>query len=323
MTYKPTNKKERRKMIITIISVFAITAVIGLSVYGYITQTSAIEEKYNNKLEERDKQINSLRKKILVATRDIRAGELFSMNNAEYRDVYSDISTKEFLDASYMGKVARMDIPAGSCLMRNYVLLNDISGETREIEYSFIDITSNIQVNDFVDIRIRYWDGTDYVVLAKKQVKNLSDNKLVVDLWVQEEEIQLINSAVVDASLFMVTNRRDASGAVLYATKYIEPNLQKASVVNYVPSIQTIDLIQQNANIVSSASEYLSAELRKKKEAALALASGGTETLDEHGNIRIPDTVSDVLDQYLKPESYSALKDEPGEDIPLQDYYFE
>ena len=56
----------------------------------------------------------------------------------------------------------------------------------------------------------------------------------------------------------------------MYCTKYIEPTLQEASIVNYQPSLASQELIQSNPNIVEVAETALSKTLRKELENRLA-----------------------------------------------------
>ena len=110
----------------------------------------------------------------------------------------------------------------------------------REVECSFISISSNISTGDYVDIRIRYPDGSDYIVSAYKQVLGLDSDTKKVILGLNEEELLMLNSAAVDLASFI--------GSRVYMTKYTKAD-SIASKVNYLPASKITDLLVENPNI--------------------------------------------------------------------------
>ena len=97
------------------------------------------------------------------------------------------------------------------------------------------------------------------MILSKKTVFGLDDEGIL--LRVGEEELLLMDSAIVDASLF--------PGAYLYSTAYVEVLMQEAAVVNYTPAAAVIELIENDPNVVKAAAEYLSLTLRNDIEGRL------------------------------------------------------
>jgi hypothetical protein len=139
---------------------------------------------------------------------------------------------------------------------------NHISSELRELEYDVINISSNIADSDTVDIRISYPNGESYIVLSKKVIKGYTPEKVTCYLWLTEEEHLRMSAAIVDASLY--------SGAKLYVSKYIEPSIQEASIINFVPSLSVISLLESDPNIIEKSSQELSKNVRKALENRLA-----------------------------------------------------
>jgi len=70
-----------------------------------------------------------------------------------------------------------------------------------------------------------------------------------------------MSGAIVDAYIF--------TGTKLYTTKYIEPNLQEASIITYQPSVSSLILMEQDENIVDRASKELNKQLREELEKRL------------------------------------------------------
>ncbi|MEG1741668.1 MAG: hypothetical protein RR237_02195, partial [Acetivibrio sp.] len=124
---------------------------------------------------------------------------------------------------------------------------------------------------DVVDIRILYPNGENYIVLSKKILKELNQERTICYLWMEEQETLFISSAMVDAYM--------TPGAILYTTKYVESEIQKPSIVTYIPSHQVMDLIQKNPNIVESAKLGLEKQVREKLELRLEefIKEGGKE----------------------------------------------
>ena len=71
-----------------------------------------------------------------------------------------------------------------------------------------------------------------------------------------------MSAAIVDAALY--------NGTQLVTTKYIEPNIQDASVITYTPSLQVLGMIEKDPNIVKRSSQELNKRLRKSLENRLA-----------------------------------------------------
>lgn len=159
----------------------------------------------------------------------------------------------------------RIGCKSGTMITKGMIASSEETDDVRRVEYSSVRITGPVQSFSKVDVRLLYPDGTDYIVLAGKDIYGISEDRQSIELLVNEEELLLMDSAAVDAFLY---------GAGLYTTVYIEPELQRAAVVDYIPSQQTMELIRNDPNIASVANEYLSSALRGELEERL---SGGDE----------------------------------------------
>lgn len=236
----------------------ALIIVIAIAVGGlfFVRKNRLIESRYENTIMELQSRISAVDRVIYCAAADLKAGTVLNEGCLVETAVMSDRT--DYISSADFGKMLLVDVGEGMEITR--AMIAEVVRDTgvRELEYDWIEITSNIEPMDYVDVRILYPDGTDYIVLSKKQVRNLSDTKLICDLWNTEEELLLLDSACVDAYLY--------AGSRIYMSRYIFPELQEASVVNYIPSEQIITLIKENPNILQVASAYLSEELRKQQE---------------------------------------------------------
>lgn len=112
----------------------------------------------------------------------------------------------------------------------------------REIEYSNISLSSNLSEGDYADIRLRYPDGSDYVVAVHKRIAGLDREKGSVMLSVCEEELLMLSSAIRDLLVY--------PGARLYAARYTEAKDEALSVADYIPSAGIIRKLEKDKNIL-------------------------------------------------------------------------
>jgi len=242
---------------------FICIAVIGTSaIVTSVTMIGQIRQEYEQMLNETRQELEKSKKTVLVALTDIETGEIITEEMIEEKLVYSSQPAESYISKNDLGKAAIIDIPEGTHIIKSMVAQNEVSSIQREVEYDVIHISSNIQANDFVDVRILYPNGETYVVLTKKQLKGYQPDMPICYLWVDEEELLRMSAAIVDAGLY--------SGSKLYMTKYIEPNIQDASIITYTPSISVLNLIENDPNIVDRCSQLLNIEVRKALENRLA-----------------------------------------------------
>ncbi len=242
---------------------FICIAVIGTAaIVTSVTMIGQIRQEYEQMLNETRQELERSKKTVLVALTDIETGEIITEELIEERLVYSSQPAESYISKSDLGKAAIIDIPEGTHIIRSMVAQNEVSSIQREVEYDVIHISSNIKANDFVDVRILYPNGETYVVLTKKQLKGYQPDMPICYLWVDEEELLRMSAAIVDAGLY--------TGSKLYMTKYIEPNIQEASIITYTPSISVLNLIENDPNIVDRCSQLLNIEVRKALENRLA-----------------------------------------------------
>lgn len=295
-----------KKKLISVIVVLLIVSAIVAGAYYILEKKKTVEGLYLGRINELEHHISASTRRVYSASHDLKAGSVITYDDVVEKEVLSDDCS--YISDADFGKTLLVDVSEGELLFK--VLFSDSVTDTglREVEYDFIDVSSNISIGDYVDIRIMYPDGTDYIVASKKQIIGLNDTKLVADIYCLEEEILLLDSAVVDAYLY--------EGTKIYVTKYILPGLQEPSVVNYSPSAVISELIGINPNIVVIASAYLSEELRMKKENDLRLFLADDDAAaryDEEGNYLGTPTDAELMAEDLFGEDRMSGTELPKE----------
>lgn len=187
--------------------------------------------------------------------------------NGKYYYVDSQNQT-QYVTLADTALVAKIDLGKNTIISANMFTESNeqTKDDMREQEFNMILLPTNLADNDIIDVRLRLPDGTDYIVLSKKRARTqtglakeedsttssaikTSDYSNTVLLNVTEDEILTINAAIVDA--YQIT------GCKLYAIKYTEPGIQKAATATYIPSRATLELIQNDPNIVTEAKNSL------------------------------------------------------------------
>lgn len=246
-----------------IIVAFICIVVIGVAaLVTSIITIGQIRDEYEYLLDEAKQEMNNNKRTVYISKSDIRVGEALTTDKVELKTVYSAQPSESYITKDELGKAAMIEIPKGTHIIKGMLAKNLVKSELREIEYDVIHISPNTEVNDYVDIRIVYPNGENYIVMSKKPLKGIWPDTALCFIWVEEEEILRMSAAIVDAALYR--------GSKLFMTKYIEPNIQDASIITYTPNISVLSLIEEDPNIVERCSQLLNKEVRKAMENRLA-----------------------------------------------------
>lgn len=287
------SKKNIKAMVITIlILVVAVLIAGGVIAYG-------IGELNDYKVTEQvlmDELTRNSRIVYVACEGGIKSGDIITDveegGNVMAQEIYSGIEPTYYISEEDMGSIALIDIQEGQPVMKNMITTLEITGDTREVEVTVVDLMVDQKANDFIDIRIMFPNGEEYAVLSKKEIKNLVLDSSIFYTYLNEEEILRLASATVDAYTM--------TGTKIYATRYIEPTLQNATIPNYLVRAETLDLMTSDPNIVTLAQHTMNLSARMSMEQRL---SGLTEeqlaaVADGHG---LQDTAkTSVLTNVLK-----------------------
>lgn len=248
----------RHRRTVLLLLCIPVICIIGALVYFFVIRENPEAALYRYKAGELSIRIEKGTKLVYLAADYIPKGTVLSQSMTTETMLLSE--SVGYITESDFGGVALVDIPAGTELTRSLFGYTQDTEVYKEIEYELGPIPGNIQAADHVDIRLKFPDGADYIVLSKKQIKELDTgrNKAVFD--VNETEILMMDSALVDAGIY--------EGAVLYLSKYPAPAFESASPVNYIPSLVICELIKTNPQIekVFTSFDY---EKRVQLEASL------------------------------------------------------
>ena len=128
-----------------------------------------------------------------------------------------------------IGKVVKANVSKNEPVMDSVLYADeDIPAKSeRYVEYNFLQLPSDLVENEYVDVRIQFPTGEDYIVLVGKKVVKISETNTIF-LKLNEDEQLAMGSAIIETYM--------GEGVRLYARKYTDPatQLYKERIVDYV-----------------------------------------------------------------------------------------
>ena len=246
MAKNPMQRKARNSFILGMFITLIITgSIIGLLVFKLININKENKEKEQGL------------KNAYVLVTDIKSGDSIKLENLKKVDIETNIIPSNAITISQIEEntIAKIDLKTGTILSSDMITNSDdkTTNDTRVQEYNMILLPSQINTNEYVDIRLRLPSGLDYIVVSKKKIEIpqvlgvASESTFSVKL--NESETQTMSSAIVESYIM--------EGSILYVAKYVEPGIQGSSVPTYVPSTAVQEAIRQNSNITVEARNAL------------------------------------------------------------------
>ena len=245
MAVNPMQKKARNSFLLGMIITLIVCAIIGVILYIAVIgpENKASKEK-------------GTATKAYALNRDVKSGQEITADMLSPINTYSNLIPQNYIDSTILtsvesGKkvVAKVDLYKNTILTASTVTTeeNTVTKDVRTMEYNMLTLPINLTIGDYVDIRITFPDGQDFIVIAKKEIKNIQGNTVTFDM--SEADILMLNSAIVESYIMKASN--------IYIAKYVEPGMQEKAANTYVPTAEVIRLIETDSNIVSTAKNEL------------------------------------------------------------------
>lgn len=186
---------------------------------------------------------------LFVLTRDVTAGEELTADMFQVQRVQSeeDLSAAQSLtQEDLVGKRLKVSLTKGAALSTDIVYEGaPIADDERRIELRELELPQTLRENEFVDIRIVFPNGEDYLVVGHKRVYRIIRDEegeiLALQLRLLEDELLRYQAACVDTKTYQDTR--------LYALQYTG-EFQPAAQTYYPVNRAVFDLLQWDPNIV-------------------------------------------------------------------------
>ncbi len=296
MATNPMQRKARNSFLLGVLITLVIAGVIIALLLMQLKQYKEDEAK---------RTANNV--KITVLKEDVKSGEVISGDMFKEIEVDktlipSDAVTKDTISGAESDMIAKVNLSKNTVITTDMVEASDeqTTDDLRKVEYNVFTLPSQLQTDDYVDIRLSMPTGQDYIVVSKKRVEipqiNGVDSENTVWLNLNEGEILSLNSAIVDAY--------QTVGAQLKLTTYIEAGYQKAATPTYTPSAQVAQLIRDNPNIVTEAknallTRYVANSERVRGNIDSAISNSGEEG-QQNLQTKVQESISNSKEQRQK-----------------------
>lgn len=238
MAINPMQRKARNSFLIGfLIPTLILGAVIGILIY-------------QKDQEQKEQEANS--EKVYMLVNNIESGVPITAADIKQVKVSTDVNMDKgkvaTLDYITENNIARINLCKGVILSTDMLTKADENTEDLKIqEYNMVLLPTDLAKNDYVDLRIRFANGQDYIIVSKKRVLSSSANTIFLKMT--EAEILTMSNAIVESYM--------AIGSLIYADKYENAGTQQAATPTYNVSREVLGLINENPNITNEARGHL------------------------------------------------------------------
>ena len=254
MAMNPMQRKANNSFLLGILITLVITgAIIAFLIFQVLNLNTEIEEIQAHTVNAYI-VIDEIKSGTEITTAQVQRVELNMDTNVDTSTLYTTIPA---------GLMAKVDLNPGTVMTTDLTYENEpLTSDVRTVEYNVITLPSQLTTGEYIDIRLRTPDARSLIVISHKEVTipNIAgvDSTNCIWLDLSEEEILMMSSAIVEAYKM--------NGAMLHATRYVEPGIQEAATVTYVPNDETRALIERDPNIVEEAKNALLSVLNANSE---------------------------------------------------------
>lgn len=290
MAMNPMQRKANNYLLIGVLVTLLITG--SIIVFLFMKLNTLQKEKQAEK---------SSMKNVYVVSKDVKSGEKVSLENLKQKSVSSSILPKDTLNVADLtdDTIAKIDLSAGTVVTSNMVSESDekTTDDLRKQEYNMVILPSQIQNGDYIDIRIKFSNGVDYIVASKKKVEIPEvENPTSFIVNMTEAETMVMSNAIIEAYI--------DKGSLLYATTYIEPGLQKTLIPTYVPTGAVQSALNSNANITQEAKNGLFARYNQNASTRTGIIDSA---LAQYAQDRVNNIEAGVQEEIAKAKEARSL----------------
>ena len=212
-------------------------------------QNYALQDKEGNDIYTKyDKNNNSPK---LYINKNNKEYEVQKEDETDNYYIMGSNNSKEYLELNSVPLIAKVTMKKNTLLTTELLSKGDnqVQDDVRKQEYNMIVLPIDLVTGDYVDIRVMFPNGQDFIVVAKKEVEiptiGTADSEDTIWMNLSEDEILHMSCAIIDSA--------QVKGAKIYATKYTEAGMQKAATPTYPINESTSKLLQSDPNVLEKA----------------------------------------------------------------------
>ncbi|TVY07315.1 SAF domain-containing protein [Paenibacillus cremeus] len=246
---------------------------VGFAMYS-VNRNNQLQDRaaYEKKIKDAEQLLNEQRPKQtgFILKDDLKAGDVIKESNLLEKNMPDYVIPGNFITKKQdvIGKTIKINSFKNTLLTSDMLFAKGpLDASQRKMEVDFVRLPYRLVNSDTIDIKIIYPNGEDYVVVAKKQINDLDQKEQMIYFDANSEEILLLDSALVDAYI---------NNAEIYAIQYVDPTIQPAPAVNYLPNNDILKVIKMDPDIVNKARYDLSDKLRQSLDDRLKTSGGNS-----------------------------------------------
>lgn len=241
--------RKRRMYIAAIILLILTIAGVG-GFYVFNLYNSTVKDLHEKAIEQEEEIIlldediayyESLMTDTFCFNKEMQAGSVITGDDIETRQSTVDTTPLDIFTNidDIIGKTVKVSCTEGTIISQSIVLDIPLKANERELDIVLDEVPIALEEGDFVDIRISFPLGQDYIALSHKKVIGVYDN--VLKIIIDQKDIYTYEAMKTDASIYIATK--------LYAIKYIEPGVQTAAITYYPVSREIMKTMLLDENI--------------------------------------------------------------------------
>ena len=220
----------------------------------------------------------------------------------------SDLYTDESLSQARSDLVAKIDLKEGTILTKDMLTTSSeqVTNDLRKQEYNMLSLPTDLVSGDFVDVRIRFGNGQDYIIAAKKQVTIPTiagaPAEGVININLSEDETIAMSSAIIETYQLKT--------AEMYVSRYTDPGMQVAAIPTYPVNAEALNLMDSNPNLLEEAKKAIASRYnRNLREQFINSQINSVDAEDRQSNLETSVEEHITQQKELRQKYLQSLED--------------
>lgn len=238
-----------REKVVAVLAILGVTTVTNMGQFALQSyDKKRIAEEYQAQIDEANNTLSQLGNLVtcytIEAKDDIESGDPAMADDLTELLLPESSVTEQYITdpQEVVGKYYKIAVHPGTPLTQDMFMEEQVDDTLRDVDISIDTWPTGLKVGDYIDVRLTYPKGEDYVVLSHKRIYDINSSSLKVHL--SEREILFFGAANIDKFV------NASFGATITATKYIDPGLQTPALVYYQVPDNIMEVISNDPNIL-------------------------------------------------------------------------
>ena len=181
-----------------------------------------------------------------------------------------------------------------------------VTNDLRKQEYNMLSLPTDLVSGDFVDVRIRFGNGQDYIIAAKKQVTIPTiagaPAEGVININLSEDETIAMSSAIIETYQLKT--------AEMYVSRYTDPGMQVAAIPTYPVNAEALNLMDSNPNLLEEAKKAIASRYnRNLREQFINSQINSVDAEDRQSNLETSVEEHITQQKELRQKYLQSLED--------------